>query len=208
MSILQGIYGLCDNSFAPGETQVSLAEKLLKGGVKTLQLRMKGEENLQLIKDQAESIIRLKNSYDFTFIINDFVEIALDLGVDGIHVGQDDMKIAQIRSLSKKKILIGYSSHSFEEAKEAEKQGADYVALGAIFPTPTKGPGHPVVGINTLEQVVQSLNIPVVAIGGITRENFMDVRNTGVDAIAMISALTKVEDIPAAAKWFTEKWGE
>ncbi|MDX1387446.1 MAG: thiamine phosphate synthase, partial [bacterium] len=168
MHPIQGIYALCDNTFAPKESHGSLAKKFLQGGIRILQLRMKGEENLDHVLKAARDILALKRQYDFTFILNDFVELGVELGVDAVHVGQDDLPVSQVKKMTQDKILVGYSSHSLTEAQEAQDQGADYVALGAIFPTPTKGPGHPVVGLKTLKQLVDRLKIPVVAIGGIT----------------------------------------
>jgi len=143
-----------------------------------------------------------KKQYPFTFIVNDFVEIALEVGADGVHVGQDDLPIEEVRKKVGNKMLIGYSSHSLEEALKAQKRGADYVAFGAIFPTKTKAPGHPVQGLEKLGQVVKKLSIPVVAIGGINKNNFRQVKETGVAAIAMISALTESKNIAAETQFF------
>jgi thiamine-phosphate pyrophosphorylase len=206
MQKIQGIYALCDTTFYPEKSHLRLAEELLAGGIKILQLRMKGETDLNKVRQTAEQILSLKKQFDFTFIVNDFVDIALELGADGIHVGRDDTPVPELLKKTKGKILVGYSSHSLPEAVLAEQQGAHYVALGAIFPTPTKGPGHPVVGLETLRRVVQQLKIPVVAIGGINSENFAQVVDTGVAAIAMISALTTVPDITTAAAEFVQKF--
>jgi thiamine-phosphate pyrophosphorylase len=203
---IHGIYALCDTTFCPQKTHAQLAEELLSGGVKILQLRMKGETDLKKVRQTAEVILALKKKFDFTYIINDFVDIALELKADGIHVGRDDMPLPELLKKTKGKILLGYSSHSLPEAIAAEQRGASYVALGAIFPTPTKGPGHPVVGLKTLRQTVQLLKIPVVAIGGINSKNFSAVVGTGVAAIAMISALTTAPDIAAAAAHFVREF--
>lgn len=193
---IHGVYAIADNVFRPEVNCAQLAEDFLKGGVRVVQLRMK--RDLGLILDTTKEIISLKKRYDFTFIINDYVEIAKEVGADGVHVGKDDMPIAEVRKLVGGKMLIGYSSHSLEEALVAEKAGADYVAFGAIFPTKTKGPGHPVQGLEKLREVVESLKIPVVAIGGINRGNIQSVLATGVAAVAMISALTENEDVIAS----------
>lgn len=146
----------------------------------------------------------LKKKYDFTFIMNDHVDIALEVGADGVHVGADDMPVDQVRRQVGAKMLIGYSSHSISEALEAQKAGADYVAFGAIFPTKTKGPGHPVQGLDRLRELVTAVPIPVVAIGGITRGNFKNVMETGASAIAMITALTDSPNIEQEARFFVE----
>ena len=144
-----------------------------------------------------------KNDFDFTFIINDHVDVALEIGADGVHVGADDMPVAEVRKKVGDKMLIGYSSHSLEEALQAEEGGADYVAFGAIFPTKTKGPGHPVQGLEKLRAVVEAVKIPVVAIGGINKENFGQVLETGVASIAMITALTDASDIAKRSQQYT-----
>jgi thiamine-phosphate pyrophosphorylase len=203
---IQGIYAICDNTFCPQKPHLQLAEELLAGGIKILQLRMKGESDLTRIRETSQQILQLKKKFDFTFIVNDFVEIAMELGVDGIHVGRDDLPLPTLLKKTKGKFLIGYSSHSMEEAVAAEQQGAHYVALGAVFPTATKGPGHPVVGLETLRQVVKKITIPVVAIGGINETNFSEVLQTGVAAIAMIGALTTGNNVTKQAAEFTKRF--
>ncbi len=205
MPKINGIYALCDTSLTPGLSHLSLARQLLAGGIKILQLRMKGAKDKAKVYEVARSLAELKKDYSFTFIINDFVEVAAELPVDGVHLGQDDMGITAARQQLPKDCLIGYSSHSLVEAKKAEQEGADYVALGAIFPTATKGPGHPVQGIGKLKEVVQAVKIPIVAIGGIGRSHFAEVVETGVDAIAMISALTCARNITEEARWFVAR---
>ncbi|MCE9624362.1 MAG: thiamine phosphate synthase [Deltaproteobacteria bacterium] len=206
MKAIRGIYALCDNSLDPGIDHLYLAEQLLAGGVTILQLRMKGEKDIHRVRETAQAILDLKSQYDFCFILNDFVKLASELPVDGVHIGQDDGTIAEARKVLGKGRLIGYSSHSPEEALRAQEAGADYVALGAVFPTATKGPGHPVQGIATLKKVVESLEVPVVAIGGIHRENFSQVVATGVAAVAMIGALTLAPRIAEEARWFVQEF--
>jgi len=203
---IQGIYALCDNSQNPKRSHAQIAEELLKGGVSILQLRMKGEKEAAKIMASAQSVLSLKEKYDFIFILNDFVEIAKALPVDGIHLGQDDVPLSEARKILGKDRWIGYSSHSLEEARAAERMGADYVAFGAIFPTVNKGPGHPIQGLEKLREVVQALKVPVVAIGGIGRQNFDQVAATGVSAIAMIGALTTAPNLSVEARWFLERW--
>ena len=140
--------------------------------------------------------------------MNDYWDVAISVGADGVHVGKNDVPVSQIRQKWKDRLIIGYSSHSFKEACQAQSEGADYVALGAIFPTVTKGPGHPILGIEELRKVTQALDIPVVAIGGIKRENVNQVIKAGASAAAMITALTKTEDIIAETSWFVEELGE
>jgi thiamine-phosphate pyrophosphorylase len=203
--IIHGLYAICDNTFSPQYPHGELARLLLKGGASILQLRMKGEKDLNRVKEAAEEILIEKKNSSFTFIINDYVEVAETLPVDGVHVGKDDLPVPEVRKRVGPKKIIGYSSHSLEEAKKAEQDGADYIAFGAIFPTKTKGSGHPVQGVEKLKALVREIQIPVVAIGGITKENIDAVLKTGVDAIAMITALTQAPDVVEATRWFVEK---
>ena len=163
------------------------------------------DADLSQVREVAQSILKEKEKYSFTFILNDYVELALELRVDGIHVGENDLPIAKIKRMIETNDhapLLGYSSHSIEEAKQAVKDGADYVAFGAIFPTKTKGPGHPIQGIEKLKELVKEIPVPVVAIGGITKENIDSVLETGVDSIAMITALTQAPNVEEATRYF------
>ena len=126
--------------------------------------------------------------------------------LDGLHVGKNDAKIRMCRDRLGPEKIIGYSSHALEEAVAAEKSGADYVAFGAIFPTATKGPGHPIQGLEKLKWVVDSVRVPVVAIGGIGRDAIDGVLKTGVASVAMISALANASDCSAETKFFSEKF--
>ncbi len=185
---IRGLYGIIDNTPVPERSHPWLAEQLLAGGTRILQLRMKGADPSRVL-EVARHLLALKERYAFTFILNDDLELAQVLATDGYHGGKEDPALALSRKSLGAKRVIGYSAHSLEEALEAERQGADYVAFGAIFPSPLKGPGHPVQGVDKLREVVEALTVPVVAIGGITRDNVQSVLATGVASIALISAL-------------------
>ncbi len=137
--------------------------------------------------------------------MNDFVDVAAEVHADGVHVGANDMPVDEVKRRIRPGMLVGYSSHALDEARGAEACGADYVAFGAIYPTPTKGPGHPVQGLEKLREVVAALKVPVVAIGGITRANIDEVKATGVASVAMISALCRAENITEEVRWFNDK---
>ena len=212
MKRISGLYAIADSKWNPPGSLPQLVQKYLSGGCKLIQLRIKtGDGRPSLWNDDAfdaaKEILKLKKSFDFTFIINDYVDVAAELGADGVHVGGNDMSVGDIRDYVGDRLLIGYSSHSYEEAVAAEKAGADYVALGAIYPTVTKGYGHPVVGVETLRKTAQTLNVPVVAIGGIKRENYKEVFEAGAKAAAMITGLAMAPDIVAETKWFSQ-WTE
>lgn len=191
---IQGIYAIADPAYAPAGDPVGFARRCLEGGAQVLQLRVKFQDKSRIL-DWAHQIVAMKKKFPFTFIVNDSVDVALEVGADGVHVGEGDLPIPEVRQCLGEKMLIGYSSHALGEAMAAAKSGADYVAFGAIFPTKTKGPGHPVQGLEKLRAVVQGVKVPVVAIGGITRKNFDSVRETGVAAIAMITGLTEAKDV-------------
>lgn len=207
---ISGLYAIADSGFSPSGGHasgglVALARDFLRGGAKIVQLRMKGVAASDMMP-VARAIFELKRDFDFVFILNDAVGIAKELRVDGVHVGENDLPVPEVRRLVGAKMLIGYSSHSLEEAVSAEKAGADYVAFGAIFPTQTKGPGHPVQGLERLREVVAACSAPVVAIGGIARHNIEEVLKTGVASVAMITALALAENVEnetrAFNRWF------
>lgn len=202
---INGLYVIVDATFSPGRRHVDIAQAVLDGGGTNLQLRIKDATPNQYHQIQmiADEIMSLKSRYAFTFIVNDYLDVAMAVGADGIHVGENDMSVAEIKARAPG-LMVGYSSHSVEEALAAERVGADYVALGAIFPTATKGVGHPVQGIERLSALVKAVAIPTVAIGGITRANIADVVKTGVDAVAMITAITKAPDMTAETRWFVD----
>ena len=212
-SKIAGLYTIVDRDFNPFDSMAELARRYLEGGVRIVQLRMKDASNASKasnasnVENEAREIMALKSEYDFTFIVNDYVDIALEVGADGVHVGENDEAIESIRERAGGKLIVGYSSHSKDEALAAEEQGADYVAFGAIFQTKTKGPGHPVQGIERLRDVAAALEVPLVAIGGICRGNVKDVLAAGADSVAMITALSQAADVTAETGWFIREIG-
>ncbi len=209
--LLSGLYAIVDAGFCPDGDLPGLARRCLEGGCRLLQLRMKeaaghppkpglGERR----RAAAQEILALKDRFDFTFIVNDDVDLALELNADGVHVGEHDEPVEAIRGRADGRLLIGYSSHSLQEARAAEAAGADYVAFGAIFPTRTKGPGHPVQGLARLAEVARGVRVPLVAIGGVSRANVGQVVEAGAASVAMITALSMAEDAAAETRWFQD----
>lgn len=203
---LHGLYAILDVSSLRGESVVTVAEDYLEGGLSILQLRDKGRlestETRKKFLETARALQHLKSQKNFLLLINDDLETARKVGADGIHVGRDDPSLEECRKKLGPEKIIGYSAHSLEEALDAEKRGADYVAFGAIFPTKNKGAGHPIQGLEKLRVVVQAVTIPVVAIGGIGRNNLQSVIGTGVAMVAMISALSETNNRVTTARYF------
>lgn len=206
---IRGLYAIVDMTSMPVgalcEAPLQMTRDYLEGGAAIIQWRdkkrLESGEARQRFRKTAAEIASLKKDFQFIFIVNDDPDAALEVGADGVHVGKDDLSIEECR---KKMNLVGYSAHSIEEAIEASIRGAGYVAFGAIYPSPTKGPGHPIQGIGRLREVVTSLKVPVVAIGGIGRRNIKDVLATGVASVAMISALANAPDRVEEARFFAK----
>ncbi|MBF0343656.1 MAG: thiamine phosphate synthase [Nitrospirae bacterium] len=172
-----------------------LAVEAIQGGVSCIQLRDKESTRLQIFKT-ARLLRSLTKSNDVLLIINDYPDIALAVDADGVHLGQDDLPVSQVRRLMGDKI-IGVSTHSLAEALEAQKEGANYIGFGPIFATETKDAGPPK-GVEALSALMQHITIPVVAIGGIKEENLSAVLDTGVNAVAASSGILEQENIAKA----------
>lgn len=196
--MIRGLYCICDNSLTPERDHLWLARRFLEGGARILQLRDKTGP----VTAAARSIVKLKSVRPFTFIVNDDVDAAVEVGADGLHVGADDLSLREARRRLGPKKILGYSSHRLDEALAAEAAGADYVAFGAIFPTATKGPNHPIQGPAKLAEVCRRVKVPVIAIGGIGRDNVRQVLEAGASGFAMISGITLAADISAEVQWF------
>lgn len=200
------VYAVTDRSWLYGESLYSQVEKALKGGATFIQLREKELDEEQFLKEAME-IKELCKRYHVPFVINDNVEIALKVEADGVHVGQSDMEAGNVREKLGKDKLIGVSTQTVEQALLAEKQGADYLGVGAVFPTGTKLDAVEV-GYDRLQEICKAVHIPVVAIGGITRENIIQLKGSGVSGVAVVSAIFASKDIEAATKELCNKTKE
>jgi len=192
-SRIAGIYVLADNTPAPQKSQLEIARQSLAGGAKIIQLRAKQLARPEFVK-LAKEISLLCREAGAILIVNDYLEVALEVGAAGVHLGRDDMKIAEARKRGPG-LIIGRSTHSLEEALEVEAEGADYIAFGAIFPTVTKGRPTPIQGIEKLREVCERVKKPVVAIGGINRANLPQVKKAGAAAAAFISEVVCADSI-------------
>ena len=200
------LYGVTDRSWLGDETLAQQVEKSLKGGVTCLQLREKELSDAEFLKEALE-IKKLCSSYSVPFIINDNVDIAIKCGADGIHVGQSDMAATNVRKLIGDGMILGVSAQTVEQAILAEKMGADYLGVGAVFPTSTKLDAD-FVSYDTLKAICQSVSIPVVAIGGITQENLHLLKESGICGVALVSAIYASKDIEGTCKTLYKKISE
>lgn len=192
------LYAVTDRSWLNGQTLYEQVEQALKGGVSFLQLREKELEE-QAFLEEAKVIQELCKKYQVPFLINDNVELAASIGADGVHVGQSDMAAGAAREKLGPDRIIGVSARTVEEALEAQRQGADYLGVGAVFPTGSKADAVEV-DHQVLKEICSAVEIPVIAIGGIGRDNVDQLKGSGICGIAVISAIFAQNDIEAAAR--------
>ncbi len=197
------LYAVTDRSWLNGETLACQVEKSLKGGVSCIQLREK-ELSYDEFLSEAFEIKELCKEYSVPFIINDNVDIALKCNADGIHVGQSDMLATDVRKLVGEDMIIGVSAQTVEQAILAEKMGADYLGVGAVFSTSTKLDADSV-SFDTLKEICDAVSIPVVAIGGITEENLTKLKGSGICGVALVSAIYASNNIEETCKRLYEK---
>jgi thiamine-phosphate pyrophosphorylase len=188
----QGVYLILDPavSFRPLDEIVTLG---LAAGVRVFQLRAKTLAAGK-VYTLAATLAPLVQNSGGCFIVNDRCDIALAVGADGVHLGQQDLPLADARMVVGQKMLIGLSTHTVEQAVQAETEGADYIGFGPIFPTTTKSDPDAVVGLEGLRQVRARLRLPIVAIGGITAHTAGDVVRDGADGVAVVSAVMAAPD--------------
>ncbi len=200
--MLRGLYGITDTSLTPQETLYAQVEAAIQGGMRILQLRDKISTDAQVLPI-ASKLLKLCRKNNVLFIVDDRIELAIEIDADGVHVGKDDKEIREFKDNFKGKI-IGVSCYGdIHRALDAQEQGANYVAFGSFFPSPTK-PLASLVDRSVLSQAKNILNIPICAIGGITTSNATALVDAGSDMIAVISDLWSAQDIFAKAKEFSE----
>lgn len=192
------LYAVTDRHWLKDETLENQVEKALQGGATFLQLREKSL-NDDIFLAEAKEIQKLCKKYQVPFVINDNVDIALAIDADGVHVGQSDMEALDVRKRLGPDKIIGVSAQNVQQALLAQKHGADYLGVGAVFPTGSKDDAEDV-SFETLKAICQAVDIPVIAIGGITKENVSELKGSGICGIAVISAIFAQKDIKAATK--------
>lgn len=195
--ISSSIYAIIDRQACGLKDSVKIAKECLSAGVKIIQLRDKTEGVDTFYKNAL--LIKRITTNKAVFIINDRADIARISGADGLHLGQNDLPIKAARTILGPRAIIGKSCHSLKQALNAEKQGADYVSIGPIFKTPTK-PDYRPVGLKLLRQARRRLKIPIVAIGGINKDNIALIRKTNVKTAAVVRAVCKLRDVVKAVK--------
>lgn len=188
------LYAVTDRAWLNGRTLYEQVEDSLKGGVTILQLREK-ELGYNEFLQEAIELGALCKEYNVPFIVNDEVEIAIKSGADGVHIGQDDADAKEVRKAIGDKIL-GVSVQTVEQAKKAVDDGADYLGVGAVFPTGTKLDACDVPH-ETLCEICNAVDIPVVAIGGINKGNMLKLSGSGIKGVALVSAIYAASDITA-----------
>lgn len=191
------LYGITDHGLSLGRDNVTVVRELLEAGIKLIQYREK-ERKMGVMLDECRAIRRLTLEYGATFIVNDHVDIAMMVDADGVHVGQDDLGIPEVRGLIGLDKIIGLSTHSPEQARAAVATGVDYIGVGPIYATKTKKDVCAPVGLEYLEWVAKNLDIPFTAIGGIKADNIADVVRAGARTCAIVSAFVGSKDIGAA----------
>jgi thiamine-phosphate pyrophosphorylase len=190
------LYAVTDRHWLNGRTLYEVVKESLDGGVTFLQLREKTLDEAHFL-EEAKELQKLCKEYKVPFIINDNVDIAVAMNADGVHVGQSDMEAGDVRAKLGPDKIIGVSTQTVEQAIKAEKDGADYLGVGAVFPTSSKADAVEVEHA-TLRDICVAVQIPVVAIGGISAENVSQLAGTGIDGIAVISAIF-AQDFPKLA---------
>lgn len=192
------LYAVTDRAWVGRQTLLEQIESALKGGATLVQLREKDLPRLDYIREAAQATA-LCHRYGVPLIVNDSLEVALKSGADGVHVGIEDQPVAEIRRQAGKGFLIGATAKTVEQARAAQAAGADYLGVGAVFPSPTK---KNAIRITTgqLREICASVSIPCVAIGGISRENLPALAGGGMDGFALVSAIFSQPDIEAACR--------
>ncbi|WP_258833229.1 thiamine phosphate synthase [Peribacillus frigoritolerans] len=191
------LYLVTEESIAIEELTKIIAESV-SGGVSIVQLREKNNSSLSFYK-KASALKQLLNELSIPLIINDRVDIALAVGADGIHIGQDDLPLPVVKKMVPEDMIVGVSVSTLEEALEAERNGADYIGVGSVFPTKTKQDAT-LMALEDLGEICRSVSIPAVAIGGITADNMSPLSNSGLSGTAVVSAIMNADNPKTASE--------
>ena len=195
------LYVITESSISKSKSNEEIVTEAIAGGAGIIQLREK-QWNKNKVKEEAIKLLKICRENNVLFILNDHVDIALEIGADGVHLGQSDMPIEEARKLCKDKLIIGLSTHSVEQAVKADKEDVDYITIGPIYQTRVK---DYTVGTEITGKIINVVKKPVVAIGGINKTNIDEVLNQGVKSVAVISAVVSDEDVKKAAEELVNK---
>lgn len=193
------LYAVTDRMWLKeGESLTKVCKEVLESGATFLQIREKDLDE-ETFEEEAKALKELCEKYHVPFVVNDNVDIALEIDADGVHVGQSDIKGRDIRSILGPDKILGISAGTVEEAVAAEKAGADYIGVGAVFGTSTKKDARNL-SVEKLREISKAVTIPVVAIGGINKMNLMDLSGSDVDGVAVVSAIFAAENVGKATE--------
>ncbi|NLG33196.1 MAG: thiamine phosphate synthase [Syntrophomonadaceae bacterium] len=207
MLIDYSLYLVSDRGILKGRDLFRAVEEAIKGGVTLVQLREKNISGLEFY-NLALKMKEIVHGYNVPLIINDRLDIALAVDADGLHIGQGDLPLAIARKLLGPHKIIGYSVSNEEQALYGEKNGADYLGAGAIYPTGSKADTGEAIGLLGLRKIKEAVSIPVVGIGGIGLSNLKEVKATGIDGISVISAILGSDDIEGTSRALIKLWKE
>jgi len=195
---IPGLYAIIDTESLKGRSHLEVASQIIRGGAKTIQLRDKLLSKKELLPI-AQQLKELCAEHNVLFIVNDYLDIALAADADGLHLGQNDLPVKAARKLLPIDKILGCSTTTVDQAVTAESEGADYIAVGSIYPTTSKATAK-VIGLDGLRQIRQAVTLPLVAIGGITQDNAAEVIAAGASSVAVISAILQAESPEEAAR--------
>ena len=198
------LYGITAEEYSKGRDNIEVVQEMLKAGIEVIQYREK-KKNMREQYNECKQIRELTAKANCTFIVNDHVDLALAVDADGIHLGQEDLPVEVVRELVGEKMIIGLSTHGPQQAQKAVEVGADYIGVGPIFSTNTKEDVVDPVGLEYLEYVVENIDLPHVAIGGIKEYNIEQVVQKGAQMIAMVTEIVGADNIQKRIKNLRDK---
>lgn len=201
------LYCITAQEYSNGRSNMEVVTEMIRADVKIIQYREK-DKSLKEKYNECKAIRELTRKAGVTFIVNDDLDLALMVGADGVHIGQDDLPIEKVRELSGDRFIIGVSTHSPDQAIDAQKRGADYIGVGPIYKTYTKKDVCEPVGLGYLDFVVKNIDIPYVAIGGIKEHNLHEVLSHGARCVAMVTEIVGAEDIAGKIKKIKDRISE